>query len=117
MLRNERHSRDAHPKSESAVTGWDFSWEEGYRAGRRIVHLLRAFNMRHGIAGRSLDRPSVRYGSAPDSGDGKGKSLESVWDKMLDRYYAGMGWDASGKPLPETLKRFGLDYVARDLWK
>jgi aldehyde:ferredoxin oxidoreductase len=73
--------------------------------------------MKHGIAGRSLDRPSTRYGSVPDSGEGKGKSLLGVWDKMLDRYYAGMGWDSDGKPLSETLKKSGLDYVARDLWK
>jgi aldehyde:ferredoxin oxidoreductase len=34
---------------------------------------------------------------------------------MLDAYYKGMGWDASGKPLPETLKKYGLDYIAKDL--
>jgi aldehyde:ferredoxin oxidoreductase len=114
---NTRMNVDLLSQALSAVTGWDFSWEEGYRVGQRIVHLLRAFNIRHEIAGRSLDRPSTRYGSVPDSGEGKGKSLESVWDKMLDRYYTGMGWDNDGKPLPETLKKFGLDYVSRDLWK
>ena len=59
----------------SAVTGWDFSYEEGMEVGRRIVHLLRAFNVRHGVSGRELDRPSPRYGSKPDAGPGKGKSL------------------------------------------
>ena len=100
----------------SAVTGWAFSWEEGVQVGRRTVHLLRAFNIRHGVAGREKDRPSPRYGSAPDSGPGEGKSLQEVWDKMLDAYYDGMGWDSSGKPLPETLEKYGLDYAARDLW-
>jgi len=100
----------------SAVTGWDFTWDEGMTVGRRIVHLLRAFNIRHGIKGREADRPSPRYGSAPDAGPAKGKSLQEVWDKMLDAYYAGMGWDSSGKPLPETLKKYGLDYVVRDIW-
>lgn len=114
---NTRMNVDLLSQALSAVTGWDFSWEEGYRVGQRVVHLLRAFNMKHGMAGRSLDRPSTRYGSVPDSGEGEGKSLASVWDKMLDRYYTGMGWDSDGKPLPETLKKFGLDYVARDLWK
>jgi len=101
----------------SAVTGWNFSWEEGYQVGRRIVHLLRAFNTRHGVAGRTLDRPSPRYGSAPDWGEAQGKSLEKVWDQMLDKYYAGMGWDSDGKPLPETLEKSSLGYVARDLWE
>lgn len=114
---NTRTNVDLLSKAVSAVTGWDFSWEEGYLVGRRIVHLLRAFNIRQGIAERSLDKPSVRYGSTPDSGEGKNKNLTDVWDKMLDRYYIGMGWDTNGKPLPETLAKFGLDYVARDLWK
>jgi aldehyde:ferredoxin oxidoreductase len=100
----------------SAVTGWAFSWEEGMQFGRRTVHLLRAFNVRHGVAGREKDRPSPRYGSAPDSGSGEGKSLQEVWDKMLDAYYDGMGWDSWGKPLPGTLEKHGLDYAARDLW-
>jgi aldehyde:ferredoxin oxidoreductase len=32
---------------------------------------------------------------------------------MLDAYYAGMGWDSTGKPLPETLEKYGLDYVSK----
>jgi aldehyde:ferredoxin oxidoreductase len=99
-----------------AATGWDFSEAEGWKAGRRIVHLLRAFNLRHGAAGRALDRPSARYGSAPDAGSGKGITLVAHWEEMLDMYYQGMGWDEAGKPLPDTLKTFGLDYVVNDLW-
>jgi len=112
---NTRMNVDLLSQALSAVTGWDFTWEEGMNVGRRIVHLLRAFNTRHGIIGREVDRPSARYGSAPDSGPGKGRSLQEVWDKMLDAYYAGMGWDSMGKPLPETLERYDLDHVARDL--
>lgn len=99
----------------SAATGWNFSWEEGMQVGERTVNLLRAFNMRHGIVGRQADRPSPRYGSKPDSGPGKSRSLQEDWDKMLDAYYKGMGWDNSGKPLPKTLEKYGLDYVAKDL--
>ena len=112
---NTRMNVELLSKALGAVTGWDFTWEEGYQVGRRIVHLLRAFNVKHGIVGRNLDRPSTRYGSVPDSGEGQGKSLEGVWDKMLDRYYADMGWDDDGKPLPETLKKFGLGQIAEDL--
>jgi aldehyde:ferredoxin oxidoreductase len=114
---NTRMNMDLLCQALGAVTGWDFTVEEGYEVGRRIVHLLRAFNVRHGVAGRSLDRPSPRYGSKPDSGDGRGRSLSDVWDAMLDRYYAGMGWDSDGRPLRETLERFHLEDVARDLWK
>jgi len=112
---NTRMNVDLLSQALSAVTGWDFSWDEGMHVGKRIVHLLRAFNTRHGIIGREVDRPSPRYGSTPDAGPGEGKSLQKVWDKMLDKYYKGMGWDSSGKPLPQTLKEYNLDYVARDL--
>lgn len=99
----------------SAVTGWDFSWEEGMQVGLRAVNLLRAFNIRHGINSREIDRPSPRYGSAPDAGPWKGRNLLNVWDKMLDAYYSGMGWDKSGVPLPETLEKLGLEDVSKDL--
>jgi len=112
---NTRMNIDLLSQALSAVTGWDFSWNEGIHVGKRIVHLLRAFNTRHGIIGREVDRPSPRYGSTPDAGPGEGKSLQKVWDKMLDKYYKGMGWDSSGKPLPQTLKEYNLDYVAKDL--
>lgn len=113
---NTRTNVDLLCQALTAVTGWDFSWEEGMQVGRRIVNLLRAFNTRHGIIGRKADRPSLRYCSAPDSGPGKDRSLKEVWDKMLDAYYRGMGWDSSGRPLLETLEKYGLEYVAKDLW-
>lgn len=79
---NTRMNMDLLCRAVSAVTGWDFTWEEGYQVGRRIVHLLRAFNIRQGVAGRSLDRPSVRYGSTPDSGEGKRKN-HAAWGMLI----------------------------------
>jgi aldehyde:ferredoxin oxidoreductase len=113
---NTRMNVDLLSQALSAVTGWSVTWENGMTIGRRIVQILRAFNIRHGIAGRELDRPSIRYGSVPDSGPAKGRSLHDSWDKMLDAYYSGMGWDVNGKPLPETLKHYGLDSVIVDLY-
>jgi aldehyde:ferredoxin oxidoreductase len=114
---NTRMNTDLLSQAVSAVTGWDFSYDEAFQVGRRIVHLLRTFNTRHGIAGRDLDRPSKRYGSVPDAGEGRGKSLEDVWDMMLDRYYADMGWDNEGKPLSQTLKAYGLVDAEKDLYR
>jgi aldehyde:ferredoxin oxidoreductase len=114
---NTRTNVDLLCQALGAATGWDFPVEEAYQMGRRTVHLLRAFNVRHGVAGRSLDRPSPRYGSKPDAGEGQGKSLADVWDRMLDKYYEGMGWDIDGRPLPETLAKYSLDYVSQGLWK
>ena len=101
----------------SAVTGWDFTPEEANTAGRRIVNLLRAFNIRHGLT-PDLEYPSPRYGSTPVDGPSKGISIMTYWEQMLDNYYKLMGWDRkTGKPLPETLKKLSLDYVIKDLWR
>jgi aldehyde:ferredoxin oxidoreductase len=112
---NTRMNVELLSQAVSAVTGWDFTWDEGMQVGRRIVHLLRAFNIKQGIRGRELDRPSPRYGSVPAIGPSQGRSLEKVWDKMLGTYYAGMGWDSSGKPLPETLEKYGLAGIVTDM--
>ena len=108
---NTRMNVDLLSKALAAVTGWNYGYDEAMQTGRRIVHLLRAFNIRQGVAGREMDHPSTRYASVPDAGEGKGKSLSPVWDQMLTRYYEGMGWDKDGKPLPQTLKAYELDYI------
>jgi hypothetical protein len=43
--------------------------------------------------------------------------LVEIWKIAKVRYYEGMGWDKeTGKPLPETLKRYGLEYAVNELW-
>lgn len=100
-----------------AVTGWDITWEETAKIGRRIVNLLKAFNLKQGITA-DLDKPSPRYGSIPVDGPSKGSDMTKHWNKMIRNYYKEMGWDEdTGRPLPETLKNLGLEYVIPDLWK
>jgi aldehyde:ferredoxin oxidoreductase len=100
----------------SAVTGWDFTAQEALNVGKRIVNLLRCFNIRHGHTA-AMDAPSPRYGSAPVGGPSKGVSILSIWNELRSQYYEGMGWDKeTGKPLPETLKRYGLEYAIDELW-
>jgi aldehyde:ferredoxin oxidoreductase len=100
----------------SAVTGWDLSLEETKDIGLRAVNLMKAFNLRAGIA-KELDAPSERYGSTPIDGPTKDISIRPHWGSMLRNYYRLMGWDEeTGKPLPETLRKLGLEHVIRDLW-
>jgi len=100
----------------SAVTGWDFTPEEGKDVGLRAVNLMKSFNLRSGIT-KDLDYPSTRYGSTPVDGPTKGISIMPHWEKMLENYYNLMGWHVkTGKPLPETLKRLSLEHVIKDLW-
>lgn len=93
----------------SAVTGWNFSPQEGKTVGLRTVNLMRVYNIRSGIHGK--DYPSERYGSTPTDGPYKGIGIMPHWETMLQRYYTQMGWDKTGKPLPTTLKNLGLDGV------
>ena len=76
----------------TAVTGWDYNAEEANDSGLRIVNLLRAFNIKHGLKNpRSLEYPSSRYGSEPVDGPAKGKNIMEWWEKMLDNYYRHLG--------------------------
>ncbi|MFC1988603.1 aldehyde ferredoxin oxidoreductase family protein [Chloroflexota bacterium] len=100
----------------SAVTGWDFSTEETMDVGRRVVNLLRLFNIRHGHTAE-MDAPSPRYGSTPVDGPGQGKSILPHWDELRSKYYEQMGWDKdTGKPLSDTLRNLGLEYTIPELW-
>lgn len=98
-----------------AVTGWDFTPEEANEVALRTVNLMKVFNLRAGI-GRDLDYPSTRYGSTVPDGPLKGVAVMPNWETMLENYYRLMGWDTNtGKPLPETLKKLGLEYIIKDL--
>jgi aldehyde:ferredoxin oxidoreductase len=98
----------------NAVTGWNV--EEVGQFGLRINNLFRSFCQRHGHTS-DLDEPSPRYGSLSLVGPGKGKSILTNWGNARQIYYEAMGWDrTTGKPLPETLKRLGLEFVIPDLW-
>jgi aldehyde:ferredoxin oxidoreductase len=94
----------------NAATGWDMDFQEAMKVGKRAVNLARVFNLRHGI-GAELDRPSTRYGSTPLDGVAVGQGIMPHWDKMLQNYYQLMGWDAHGKPLPETLASLELEDI------
>ncbi len=100
----------------SAATGWDFTADEAEAVGLRAVNLMRAYNFRCGHT-RELEAPSPRSGSTPVNGPAEGKSIIPVLDQMLDLYYEQMGWDKeTGKPLPDTLKKLGLEHIIKDIW-
>jgi aldehyde:ferredoxin oxidoreductase len=95
-----------------AATGWDFDVTQAMEVGKRAVNLARMFNLQHGIDPK-LDAPSLRYGSAPLDGPAAGRGVLPQWDEMLRIYYNSMGWDQTGKPLPQTLKDLKIDDVVR----
>jgi aldehyde:ferredoxin oxidoreductase len=108
-----------HPKLQlecfNAVTGWNWTLEDAFIVGRRIVNLLRIFNFRHGMKVED-ERPSARYGSVPVDGPAQGKNIMEKWPVMVENYYRLMGWDPkTGKPTPETLEKLGLKEISKDL--
>ncbi len=100
----------------NAATGWYYTVDEAMRFGRRVAAILRAVRLRCGL-GPDLERPSARYGSTPVDGPAKGQAVGEQWDRMVDLWYEKVGYDRkSGRPLPQTLKDLGLDWLVRDLW-
>lgn len=99
----------------NAVMGWKLTMEDVFTIGHRVINQLRVFNFRHGMK-KEDERPSKRYGSIPVDGPAEGKNIMKEWDWMLDNYYTLMGWDTeTGKPLPETLRKLGLEELIKDL--
>ena len=98
----------------NAVTGWNWTLEDAFTVGRRIINLLRVFNFRHGMKSED-EKPSRRYGSIPVDGPAKGKNIMEKWPQMVENYYRLMGWDPkTGEPLPETLEKLGLKDIIKD---
>lgn len=99
----------------NAVTGWNWTLQDAFTVGRRIVNLLRVFNFRHGMKIED-EKPSKRYGSIPVDGPAQGRNIMEKWPEMVQNYYRLMGWDPeTGKPLPETLEKLGLKELVKHL--
>jgi aldehyde:ferredoxin oxidoreductase len=102
-------NRDLTVQCVNAVTGWGLDLKESTLIGRRIVNLLRVFNLRHGLK-PEMERPSIRYSETPKDGPVKGKAIQPYFDFMVRIYREMMGWDPeTGRPLPQTLKSVGLE--------
>jgi len=100
----------------SAATGWYYTVAEAMNFGRRTAAINRATALRCGLT-PDLEKPSYRYGSTPHDGPAVGQSVSAQWEKMVDTWYREVGYDRkTGKPLPQTLKDLGLDWLSKDLW-
>ncbi|MFC1909410.1 aldehyde ferredoxin oxidoreductase family protein [Chloroflexota bacterium] len=99
----------------SAVTGWDFSLEEGLKAARRILTLRQAFNAREGLSPAEFKLPK-RFLKAAAIGPAAGAEID--FDSLRSGYFTAMDWDLkSGKPYRQALRELGLDELTGDLWQ
>jgi aldehyde:ferredoxin oxidoreductase len=93
----------------NAVTGWNLTVKDFLTTGERIFNLARMFNVREGITKKDDQLPS-RLEEVLKEGGSAGESYpKNELEKLLDEYYQLRGWTADGIPMPETLKRLGLD--------
>ncbi len=93
-------------------TGLEMSSTDIWTVAERAYNMERLFNLREGmtrdddwLVDRYFDEPCTR--GAPDV---IGATIDRKKFKiMIDEYYEHHGWDENGIPLPETLKRLGID--------
>jgi aldehyde:ferredoxin oxidoreductase len=96
----------------AAVTGWEMDWSEALRAGKRILTLRQAFNVREGIVPDDFCLPE-RLVPPLEVGVSAGQKID--FETMKASYFKAMGWDLrSGRPYPETWRELGLDELEMD---
>jgi aldehyde:ferredoxin oxidoreductase len=91
----------------NGATGVGFSMEDMDNIALRVETLIRWLNVREGIS-REDDILPPRMWEEQIDGPRKGmKSFNSKndFEDSLSKYYDLMGWDSSGNPTDETLKR------------
>ncbi|HEY55837.1 MAG TPA: aldehyde ferredoxin oxidoreductase family protein [Dehalococcoidia bacterium] len=90
----------------TAATGWDFTLEEGLKAGRRIQTLRQAFNIREGVSTDGWRLPKRLEAAMPD---GPAKDTKLDFKAMKENGYRALGWDPkTGKPLDSSLEGLEL---------
>jgi len=90
----------------SKTTGWNFNQQELLTAGERLFNLKRKINNKLGISRKDDTLPPRLL--THDRREGAAAGSLPHLGKMLFEYYNLRGWNPEGIPLPETLKRLGL---------
>jgi len=104
-----------------AATGLEMTWKDLNVIADRIYTLIRCFWVRElgKNWSREMDVPPARWFKEPlTKGPMKGAKLDRAkYDVMLSKYYRKRGWDGRGIPIKTTLKKLGLEDVAKQLGK
>ena len=101
------------------ATGINMTAEEIMESGERILTLERCFNTREGLTRKDDKLPWRIMNEYQDDLRKEGKKAiisQKQLNMWLDDYYQLHGWNKeTGKPLAETLKKLGLEFVLQDL--
>lgn len=92
-----------------AVTGEDLTTDDFQTIADRIETLIRMFNIREGFSRKDDILPYRTLNEPLPDGPAKGQCIgEENLNRMLDEYYLARGWDLTGTPTEETLKKYDL---------
>lgn len=98
----------------NAATGDNYTYEEVMKIGKKIMNLMRVYNLKIGLTAE-MEKPSKKYCDRPADGPASVACIGDVFPQMRERYFTLMGWDPqTGVPLPETLKALDLSFVIED---
>lgn len=93
----------------ASVTGWDTGVGELMRVAERIHTTARLFNIREGFSAADDVLPERFYQPKTD-GVLADKHLDRAgYERAKSYYYALMGWDARGVPLPEKVAELQIE--------
>lgn len=95
----------------NAVTGWNWTRDDFFKAGERIFNLKRLINNRLGIS-RKDDTLPPRYLTLKKGG---GTDKVPPLNVMLTEYYDLRGWDEFGIPKKDTVRRLELEQYAEGI--
>ena len=94
------------------TTGWDCSLWELMKVGQRRINMMRQLNAKRGFT-RDDDRLPERLTQPLPEGPAQGRHVNPEgFSRMLDQYYALMGWDPqTGNPTEAILLDLGLEWT------
>jgi aldehyde:ferredoxin oxidoreductase len=92
------------------ITGWDMTWEEGLKTGRRILTMRQLFNVKQGVKPDAFRLPK-RFEESIAAGPAAGTSVP--FEDLKVHYFRAIGWDPeTGVPNQETLEDLGIADLA-----
>ena len=83
--------------------------DEVMQIGERVNNLVRLFNIREGLT-KDLDTLPKRFFSEPLK-EGPCRDRVVELDQLIEEYYLVRGWDESGVPKKDNLKKLGIESI------
>ena len=100
----------------SAATGIEFTEDEVYAVGARMINLAHVFNLLAGGSRKDDTLPPRLINEGIKEGPSKGQLIaQEDLDFMLDEYYSLRGWDKNGIPTEEKLIELNIPEAIKAL--